>query len=30
MAFSIDGFIIDRINMAIAENSAGEVLYTLT
>lgn len=28
--FKLDGFVIDRINMGIAENSAGEVLYTLT
>ncbi len=30
MAFTIDNLIIDRVAMGIAENSAGEVLFTLT
>ena len=30
MAFKIDDFIIDRIQMGIAEGSDGELLYTLT
>ena len=30
MAFKIDDFIIDRIQMGIAESSDGELLYTLT
>lgn len=30
MSFSIDGFVFDRITMGIAENSAGDILYTLT
>ena len=30
MAFMIDDFIIDRIQMGIAESSDGTLLYTLT
>lgn len=30
MAFKVDDFIIDRIQMGIAEGSDGELLYTLT
>ena len=30
MAFKIDDFIIDRIQMGIAETTSGELLYTLT
>ena len=30
MAFSIDGIVIDRIQMGIAEDFSGNVLYTLT
>ena len=30
MAFKIDDFIIDRIQMGIAEDSSGKLLYTLT
>lgn len=30
MPFMIDDFIIDRIQMGIAESSDGELLYTLT
>ena len=30
MAFKIDDFIIDRIQMGIAETLDGELLYTLT
>ena len=30
MAFTLDDLVIDRIQMAVAENSKGELLYTLT
>ena len=30
MAFSIDGIIIDRVSMGIAEDFSGNILYTLT